>query len=82
MNMKKVAVVTGASRGIGKEITRNLAQNGFLVVANYNKSEKEMLELKTELQNKGLDIQIIKADVSKGNEVKKIMIMLYLILEK
>ena len=69
--MKKVAVVTGASRGIGKEITRNLAQNGFLVVANYNKSEKEMLELKTELQNKGLDIQIIKADVSKGNEVKR-----------
>ena len=73
MNMKKVAVVTGAYRGIGKEITRNLAQNGFLVVANYNKSEKEMLELKTELQNKGLDIQIIKADVSKGNEVKKII---------
>ena len=39
--MNKVVIVTGASRGIGRGIAEYLARNGFLVIANYNKSEKE-----------------------------------------
>ena len=46
--MNKVVIVTGASRGIGRGIAEYLARNGFLVIANYNKSEKEAEKLQKE----------------------------------
>lgn len=39
-------------------------------MANYNKSEKEILELKKELEEEKIDIEIFKADVSKREEAK------------
>ena len=39
--MCKVIIVTGASRGIGRNIAYNLAVNGYNVIANYNNSEKD-----------------------------------------
>ena len=36
--MNKIVIVTGASRGIGREIAKELAIKGYTVVANYNKS--------------------------------------------
>ena len=48
--MNKVIIVTGASRGIGREISRELAKKGYIIIANYNKSEKQILELKEELE--------------------------------
>ena len=63
---QKVAIVTGASRGIGRAIARSLAEKDYIVIANYNKSEKEALELQNEFNN----IDIFKADVSKRDEVK------------
>lgn len=68
----KVAIITGASRGIGRSIAINLAKKNIKVIANYNKSEKEANELKQELSKQGIEIDIIKADVSKRDEVKKI----------
>lgn len=61
-----IILVTGASRGIGKEIAQNLANQGNKVIANYNKSEKEAQKLMKNNQN----IDIYKADVSKRTEVK------------
>ena len=64
-----IIVVTGASRGIGREVARTLAQSGNIVIANYNKSE----ELAQSLKNENSNIDIYKADVSKRQEVKQMI---------
>ena len=71
--MEKIAIVTGASRGIGKEIAIQLAKNGVKVIANYNKSENQAKELKQELEKINIKIDIFKADVSKREEGHKLV---------
>lgn len=71
--MEKVAIVTGASRGIGREIAKSLAKQNIKVIANYNNSEQKAIELKKELEEEGIAIDIVKADVSKREEIKKIV---------
>ena len=71
--MKKIAIVTGASRGIGREIAKTFAVNGMQVIANYNKSEEKAKELQEELRRQGIDIDIFKADVSKREEARKLV---------
>ena len=69
----KTVLVTGSSRGIGKCIAENLAKDGYNVVLNYNKSVKEAKKIKEELENQGIKIEIFKADVSKREDVKKLI---------
>lgn len=71
--MEKVAIVTGASRGIGREIARSLAKQNIKVIANYNNSEEKAIELKKELEAEGIEIDIVKADVSKREEIKNLV---------
>lgn len=71
--MDKIVIVTGASRGIGREIAKTLAIKGYKVVANYNKSENEINKLKKELKNQGIEIECIQGDVSKREDAKKII---------
>jgi 3-oxoacyl-[acyl-carrier protein] reductase len=71
--MGKVVIVTGASRGIGRNIAYNLAVSGYTVIANYNSSKNKAEELREELKNIGIDIDIFKADVSKHDEVKDLI---------
>lgn len=66
--MNKTALITGASRGIGKAIAIEFARNGYNVLANYNNSEKEAMELEKMLIEEGYSIKIFKADVSKSFE--------------
>lgn len=70
--MNKVVIVTGASRGIGREIARKLAIKGYIVIANYNKSENKIKELQKELLENKINIDIFQADISKRNEAKKL----------
>ena len=51
-NKKKVAVVTGASRGIGRAIALELASRGAAVVINYNGSEERAREVQKEIEEK------------------------------
>tara|TARA_R110002049_G_scaffold306834_3_gene505970 strand:- start:1442 stop:2176 length:735 start_codon:yes stop_codon:yes gene_type:complete len=68
----KVIIVTGASRGIGKEIAQLLAENGAKVVVNHSNSPKEaQTTVETILKNGGSAIAI-KADVSQRNEVSQL----------
>ena len=71
--MNKVIIVTGASRGIGREIAKGLAKKGYTIIANYNKTEQQILELQKELEKENIKIDIFKADVSKRNEAKELV---------
>lgn len=71
--MEKVVLVTGASRGIGRAIAKLLAENDFKVVANYHNSEQAAIDLKQYLHNEGYEIEIFKADISKRDEIKKMI---------
>lgn len=71
--MKKIAIITGASKGIGREIAKMLARNDIQVIANYNKSEQEAIKLKSELETENIIIDIKKADVSKREEARELV---------
>lgn len=69
----KCAVITGASRGIGREIALKYAKEGANIVLNYRNSEEEALQLKEELDKLGTNTLIIKANVSDFEEAEKLI---------
>ena len=73
MTVKKTALITGASRGIGREIARLFAKNNYNVVINYNNSQKEAEELLEELTKENCSVRIFKADVSNVNEANALV---------
>lgn len=71
--MAKTVIVTGGSRGIGASIVHTLAKEEYNVILNYYKSEEIAKKIQEESTNKGYCVEIFKADVSKREEVKKLV---------
>ena len=70
---EKIALVTGASKGIGKAITLKLASMGIKVAINYNSSKDEAKETADKIISNGGSAIILKADVSNYDEVQEII---------
>lgn len=67
--MKKVALITGAGRGIGAETARYLANHGYAIGVNYKQNKQAAEHLVAELQAKGCEALALQADVSIEHEV-------------
>lgn len=68
--MSKTAIVTGASRGIGRDIAVSLAQVGYNIVVNYSGSEESAQETRKQCENIGVKAMTFRADVSKSDQVQ------------
>ncbi|ADL53801.1 3-oxoacyl-[acyl-carrier-protein] reductase [Clostridium cellulovorans] len=68
------AIVTGATRGIGRAIATKLATSGANVVVNYRSNTEEAEKLKTELEALGVKILLVQGDISKDEEAKKLIL--------
>lgn len=71
MDEKKIAIVTGASRGIGRATAVELAGTGYYIVINYNSNEAAAKETLAQVQAAGSDGEIQKFDVANAEEVKE-----------
>ncbi|WP_214826963.1 3-oxoacyl-[acyl-carrier-protein] reductase [Exiguobacterium algae] len=68
-----VAIVTGASRGIGAAIAKRLGEDGFRVVVNYSGSEAKAQAVVSAIEESGGEAIAVKADISNADEVKALV---------
>jgi glucose 1-dehydrogenase len=69
----KVVVITGASKGIGRAMAIRFGQEQAKVVINYRSSEEEALEVMKEVKQAGGDAIIVRGDVTKEEDVKRLV---------
>lgn len=69
----KTIIITGGARGIGKAIVYELAKSNYNIILNYNSSQKEAEQIKEELTKQGCKVDIYKADITKKEEVQKMI---------
>lgn len=62
--MDKCALITGATRGIGKQIAITLAKQGYNIALNYRKENEELENTKKEIEKIGVQVLAIKGDVA------------------
>lgn len=71
MEEKKVAIITGGSRGIGKEIAKKFAKENYNLVINYVSEKTNTEELKKEFEAFGAEVLFIKTNVTSYEECEK-----------
>ena len=67
--MRKIAIVTGCAKGIGREIALNLAYSGYDIVATYNTSQTEIKRLEEKMNNIGINFYPYKLDLTSKLEI-------------
>ncbi len=73
MEENKTVLVTGGSRGIGKEIALKFAKQGYDVIINYVSDKTDTEELKKELEANGGKALIVKADVTNPEQIENLV---------
>lgn len=73
MSENKVALITGATRGIGKEIALELAENGFDIAINYRSESDVNSEVKKEIEKNGVRCELVGADVANFEQCEKMV---------
>lgn len=68
--MNKIALITGASRGIGKAIALRLADDGFDIAVNYTRNSEQADEVVAQIRQSGRRALAVQADVSDPNQVE------------
>lgn len=71
--MEKQVLITGSSRGIGKESALYLAKNGYNIVLHCNKNKEKAAEVLKEIEALGVSARILQFDVKNREECKKIL---------
>lgn len=71
--MNKVALITGGTRGIGKEIAYTLAEKNYDIIINYRTENEELMKLKKEIEQKRVRCLLLKGDASNFEDCKKIV---------
>ena len=71
--MDKVAMITGATRGIGKQIALTLANEGYNIVLNYRTENDELKQLKNEIESKNVKCLAVQGDVTNFEDCKQMI---------
>ena len=71
MEERKVALITGATRGIGKEIAKELAKSGFNIAANYRSKTQEMEDMQKELESYGAKVFFTQGNVASFEDCER-----------
>ena len=69
--MSKVALITGATRGIGKQIALTLAKEGYDIAINYRKENEDLENTKKELAEIGVEVLAVQGDVSNYEDCER-----------
>ena len=72
LSTQKIAIVTGASRGIGRAIAKQLSLDGFSVVVNYAHNQEKAEAVVREIQAEGGDAIAVQGDVSQAQDVESL----------
>lgn len=71
--MEKVALITGASRGIGKQIALTLAKEGCNIALNYRSKNDDLESIKKEIESNGVKCLLVQADVANFEECERMV---------
>lgn len=73
MALKKYALITGGSRGIGRAICVKMAELGYNIIINYKGNKEAAQETARQVQEKGMEAELMAFDVANRKEVKQVL---------